>query len=183
MIWGWITDGGVGTASTVATLISTVITLLGRAWNRPKVDWLLSGWASHASPVPTQNGRQKVIVFAELWNAGDGPAFNVRLSQKIGKSSVGWSTPEELDGTIPWAVKDPAVAQIKPGDKGEYVLRVMVDEWDREEITVRWERPPLWRRRTYRQTLRLAHIARTPRERKTPVRSEQPTDPDGEPAD
>lgn len=159
-LWSWISDGGIGTAATVATLVSTVVSLAARAWNRPRADWGISGWTSIGNP-PDQSSA-KVIVFAELWNLGDAPAFNVRVSSADVPVSVGWGEGRPDVGMDRLRPTVPTIAAIRPGESGRIVLRVILDSWDSAVLEVRWSSPPLRRGRERLRRLPLASIARTP---------------------
>ena len=159
-VWHWISDGGVGTAATVATLVSTTVTLWFRFWERPEAEWIVTG--SFALSIATEDHpERKVVVVGRLWNVGDGDAFRVRTRGLNCQARPDRDEPSDPTRQ-PLRLAERSAAVVRSGDSTPLVISVMRDEWDSASFDVTWTRPPTRHGRTRRQRFALSEIARTP---------------------
>lgn len=159
-VWHWITDGGVGTAATVATLVSTTVTLWFRFWERPEAEWIVTGHFA-LSIATEEHPERKVVVVGRLWNVGDGDAFRVRTT---GFNCQARPDHDKSPGPTmqPLRLAERSAAVVRSGDSTPLVVSVMRDEWDSASFDVAWTRPPTRHGRKRRQRFALSEIAKTP---------------------
>jgi len=158
-VWSWISDGGVGTAATVATFVSTLVSLWFRFWDRPSVEWVLSGY--FALSTSASDPERKAIAVMKLWNAGDGRAFRVRVKGVGCRAWLGVDAPPDASWTR-LHLREPAAPLVSPGDGVECTVVLMQEEWGASEIEVTWETPPIRRSKVRSRTIRLMDAAAMP---------------------
>jgi hypothetical protein len=134
------TDWG-AVSSWVATGISVTVFGAGTVramWNRPQVDWALTGemrW-------PGQMTDTRLTGKGTVSNFGDGDAHRVTLHVRRG------SYDPDVLCTSPL---------LKPGDALEFELSVDADSYDATTVWVTWTSPPIRRRREKTSSKMLVH--------------------------
>lgn len=145
MDWGafW---GASTAAATVATAISTGAVLWLQRRNRPEPEWV---WIASARRLDGEEeysaDEERVHITCELLNAGDGKAFNVRLSGS--GCSVGWGRRSVTVAPL-----------VSPGDQPQLWASLKDPAWTTAVITLEWTRPPTRLRRRQRVAMAVADL-------------------------
>lgn len=100
-------------------------------WNRPLVDWSLSGAIGWPSSSPESSWMEgKGLKFS---NFGDGPAHRVAVHIHRGNAKL-----SQVLTTAP---------MIDPGEAIEFTAGVSAEHWDSSYLWITWTQPPIRRHR------------------------------------
>jgi hypothetical protein len=146
-------------SSTLATAISTAVTMLVRRRTRPEVDWAV--W-----PVgnPTlHHDRGTYILQAKVANAGDGYAFRV-TAQGVHCTAklMGEPLAHDLIAGGTTRAQLPYVPLVEPGQQGHLEVDCVHEDWNRAEAIIEWTASPTRLRKRRSLPIPLREISPAP---------------------
>ena len=152
-------------ASTLATVLATLLTLAVSAWWR-KLDSQEADWTPHTAsatwePPHTHEDRSFPVAEFTLANAGDGTAFRMQTRGEHCTVTMGESRTGQLGS---FRAQVAMLAAMHPGDDVRVWVECDPRLWEVAGVAISWRRSPTWRKRQSSRfaTIPLSEIASRP---------------------